>query len=332
MQRFLADIPIFVEVAKRKSFTKASNALEIPLPTVSRRIMELERGLGVKLFNRNNRKVEVTEAGREFYGRCENILAEAVNAKELVVQSQKTISGRIRISLTPTVYFICMQGALCAFTEKYPGINLHVSLSNQNFDFEDCDLKIWSGPLPDSSHKIRKLLSSQMGLYAVPSFFGERLPPKEPQDLHGEPFIQIKGFFDNSLELRKDAQKKSVTITPKHVVNNMGLSLEFLMAGQGIAVLHKQIADKFEEIGALIQVLPGWICLGFETYLLRPEGLTPRRVQIFMDHLIEHFQTLEHSPDRLIKNIGRILVECPLCAHCHKNERHNLCRDGRPAQ
>lgn len=53
MRRFLADLPLFVEVAKRKSFTKAANALEIPLPTISRRIAALERELGITLFNRN---------------------------------------------------------------------------------------------------------------------------------------------------------------------------------------------------------------------------------------------------------------------------------------
>lgn len=324
MQKFLANMPIFIEVAKYKSFTRAANALGVPLPTVSRRIAELERGLGVKLFDRNNRKVEVTEVGKGFYERCENILAEAVNAKEQVVQSQETFSGRIRLSMTPTLYFICMQGALCAFTEKYPNIDMHVSLSLQTMGFEECDLKIWSGSLPDSSLKVRKLLSSHMGLYATPAFFEQRLPPQEPQDLHGEAFIQIKGFFEHYLDLRKGNQKKRVAIVSKHVVNNMGLSLEFLLAGQGIAVLHKQLAEKFEQVGAVIRVLPEWSCLGFETYLLRPKGIAPRRIQIFIDHLVEHFQALEHSPKRLIKNIGRILIECPLCSRCHKNE-HLIC-------
>lgn len=330
MQKFLANISFFIEVAKRKSFTKAAKALDIPLPTVSRRIMQMERELGVKLLNRDNRKVEVTEAGKGLYERCENILAEAVNAKEQVVQLQETVAGRIRLSSTPTLYYIYMQGALCAFTEKYPAIDMHVNLAPQTMDFEDCDLKIWGGPLPDSSFKVRQLLGSQMGLYATPTFFGQRLPPQEPQDLDGETFIQIKGFFEHYLELRTGSQKKRVAIKPKHVVSNMGLALEFLMAGQGIAVLHKHIADRFEQIGALMHILPGWICLGFETCLLRPEGPTPRRIQIFMNHLIEHFQTIEHSPQRMIKNFGRIIpIECPLCSCCHKNDHHDLCRSAR---
>lgn len=311
MRKLLADIPLFVEVAKRKSFTRAADALEIPLPTVSRRIAELERALGVKLFNRNNRKVEVTEVGAKFYEQCENILAEAVSAKEQVAQSQQTLSGRIRLSLTPTVYFICVQGALCSFTEKYPGIDMHVNLSFQTMDFDECDLKIWSGRLPDSSLKVRKVIDSQMGLYAAPTFFGKRLAPQKPQDLCREDFIQLKSFFDHSLELRKGNQRKVVTIKSKHTVNNMGLSLEFLMAGQGIAVLHKQLADKLEQAGALVRVLPEWTCLGFETYLLHPAGPTPRRIAIFIEHLVEHFKSIERYPQKLAKNLGGIMIERP---------------------
>lgn len=324
MRRFLADIPLFVEVAKRKSFTRAANALEIPLPTVSRRIADLERELEVKLFNRNNRKVEVTEAGKGFYVRCENILAEAIQAKESVMQSQESISGRIRVSIAPTFYFICMQGALSAFTEKYPNIDMHVTLSLQTTDFEDYDLKVWSGPLPNSSLKVRKILDSQMGLYSTPAFFGHRLPPQKPKDLNNESIIQIKGFFEHSLELCRGKQKIRVPIKPKYIVNNMGLSVEFLMAGQGIAVLHKQLAEKFEQVGALIRILPEWSCLGFETYLLCPEGPTPRRIEVFLNHLAEHFQAIERFPQKLAKNIGGIMIECPLCSRCHKKGHSNL--------
>lgn len=326
MRKFLADMPLFVEVAKRKSFTRAADVLTVPLPTLSRRIAELERSLGARLFYRNSRKVEVTEAGKMFYERCESILSEAENAKEEIAHSQETVLGRIRLSLTPTLYFICMQGALCSFTEKYPGIEMNVNFFFQKVDFENCDLTIWSGPLPESSLKARKLLTSQMGLYAAPAFFAQRVPPQEPQDLGGETFIQMKGYFENSLELRKGNQKKKVKIVPKHVVNNMGLSVEFLMAGQGIAVLHKQLAEKFEQVGALIHILPEWTCLGFETYLLRTGGVAPRRIQIFMDYLVEYFKTVDRSPPQRVRNSGEVRVECPLCSRCHKNGHSCSCR------
>lgn len=311
MRKFLADIPLFVEIAKRKSFTRAADALEIPLPTVSRRIAELERGLGVKLFNRSSRKVEVTEVGGEFYTRCANILAEALDAKEQVAQSQETVAGRIRLSLTPTFYFIYMRGALCAFTAKYPGIAMYVNFSFQTTDFEDCDLQIRSGRLPDSTLKARKILDSQMGLYAAPSFFGQRLPPQKPQDLHGQDIIQIKGFFEHNLELRKGNQKARITIKPRHIVNNMGLSLEFLMAGQGIAVLNKQLANRLNQDAALIHLLPEWTCMGFETYLIHTAGPTPRRIKIFIDHLVGYFQNVKRSSQTPAQHSGAMMPVFP---------------------
>ena len=61
----LDDIALFVEVARRKNFSRAAEAMNMPVSTLSRRISELERRLEVRLLNRSTRKIELTEAGRE---------------------------------------------------------------------------------------------------------------------------------------------------------------------------------------------------------------------------------------------------------------------------
>ncbi|MCC8193415.1 MAG: LysR family transcriptional regulator, partial [Deltaproteobacteria bacterium] len=63
MNPLLSDMPLFVELAKRKSFTRAADALEIGISTLSRRIKTLEGKLGVPLFQRDTHTVELTEAG-----------------------------------------------------------------------------------------------------------------------------------------------------------------------------------------------------------------------------------------------------------------------------
>src|SRR3546814_12685976 len=63
MDASLDDIALFVEVARRKNFSRAAESSGVPVSTLSRRISELERYIGVKLFRRSTRKVELTEAG-----------------------------------------------------------------------------------------------------------------------------------------------------------------------------------------------------------------------------------------------------------------------------
>ena len=71
----LNDIALFVEVAKRKSFSLA-RALDMPTSTLSRRINELERAIGLRLINRNTRRLDLTEAGAAMR-RCQGLIDEA---------------------------------------------------------------------------------------------------------------------------------------------------------------------------------------------------------------------------------------------------------------
>ena len=78
----LNDIALFVEVARRKSFSLAARALNIPTSTLSRRISELERAVGMRLLNRNTRRLDLTEAGAQYFDRCQGLVDEARFAHE----------------------------------------------------------------------------------------------------------------------------------------------------------------------------------------------------------------------------------------------------------
>jgi len=64
------DMPLFVAVANTLSFKRAAETLDMPSSSLSRRISDLEKSLGLKLFNRSTRQVELTEAGKDFYENC----------------------------------------------------------------------------------------------------------------------------------------------------------------------------------------------------------------------------------------------------------------------
>lgn len=72
--KLLNDMALFVEVIKANSFRGAAEAVGIPNSTVSRRIAELERRIGLRLLNRTTRRIELTEGGRLYYERCRRIV------------------------------------------------------------------------------------------------------------------------------------------------------------------------------------------------------------------------------------------------------------------
>lgn len=93
MGTLLRDMPLFVEVARQKSFSKAAENLDMYTSTLSRRIAGLEKEMGVPLFLRNTRNVELTGSGKTLLERCEYILTETDNAREVVVGNM-TKAGR----------------------------------------------------------------------------------------------------------------------------------------------------------------------------------------------------------------------------------------------
>lgn len=295
MQNILSDMPYFTEVAKRKSFTKAADALDIPLPTISRRIAALEKRLNIKLFNRHSRKVELTEAGKQFLESCQHIVDEAQHAVERLMQEQQSCSGPIRISIPPTTYFICLQGALSEFTAQHPGIEMHLNFANRWVDLysEPFDLEIRTGELPDSSLKARKLISGKTGIYASPSFIEKYPAPERPEDLENLPYIHMNVFRQHGMSLSRG--KETVTVFPqvKHSGNSPAVAWEFVLAGQGVALIELTMAQKLEKAGRLLRLLPEWDGPGLDIHLVRAEGKTSYRVQLFSDYLVEHFKKFQ---------------------------------------
>ena len=73
----LNNLHFFVLVVERRGFTAAADALGVPKSRVSRHVAELEESLGTRLLQRNSRKLELTEAGSEFYGYCVSMMQQA---------------------------------------------------------------------------------------------------------------------------------------------------------------------------------------------------------------------------------------------------------------
>src|SRR3546814_10121545 len=95
----LNDIALFVEVARRKSFSMAARALSMPTSTLSRRIGQLEQAIGLRLINRNTRRLELTNAGTAYLRRCQGLVDEARLAHEQLLALSARPPGRLSISL-----------------------------------------------------------------------------------------------------------------------------------------------------------------------------------------------------------------------------------------
>jgi len=196
MQNFLNDIPLLVEVAKEKSFTKAAENLGIGTSTLSRRIKLLEQRLGALLFYRDTRNIELTDNGLLLLERCEFILDEAQRTYDSVVNNMQTPSGLIRICMFRDLYDRNMKKALIDFAELYPDVRIALTCVEHPVDLrtDPYDVAFLISPSIASPLIARKLFNVEPLLYASPKLF-ERYPePKGPEDLLKLPCIALERF------------------------------------------------------------------------------------------------------------------------------------------
>jgi len=122
----LFSIRTFVSVKELQSFSKAGEQLLLTQPAVSKRIAALELELGARLFDRIGKKVLLTEAGRELYGRAKHILLEMDDCRRAITNLAETVSGRLSFATSHHIGLHRLPLILKQFSITYPEVELDI--------------------------------------------------------------------------------------------------------------------------------------------------------------------------------------------------------------
>lgn len=124
MKLTLRQIECFIAVASNGNFSRAAQALSMAQSALSQAIRELEESLGLKLFDRTTRRVDLTEAGREFYASACKINDDIEIAISRLSDIAAKRRGRLRIASVPMLAAIIMPKVFSIFQTIYPDIEL----------------------------------------------------------------------------------------------------------------------------------------------------------------------------------------------------------------
>lgn len=117
----------FLALYKCRQFSQASELLNVSQPALSHGIKKLEQKLGIELFIRNNRAIQLTSAGEEFAGYARRILSEMENAQNAMSGYAQLNKGNIRIGAVPAIPYLGIIPLIASFQRAYPGINIEIS-------------------------------------------------------------------------------------------------------------------------------------------------------------------------------------------------------------
>ncbi len=290
MQDFINDIPLLVEVARQKSFTKASEILKISASTLSRRIKLLEERMGVLLFYRDTRNVELTDNGVYLLDRCGFILEEVQSTYDAVVRNMQKPSGLIRVCMFRDMYIPEFKNALLDFVANWPDIQLDLTFVEHAVDMrtDPYDVAFLIGPSIVPPLIARKLMTIKPFLYASPKLLERHFLPKEPHDLHQLPCIALQRF-GRRWPMHKGNRQITVEVQPKYSFSSVEICRDFALAGHAVAMLHEGLAEPEEKAGRLVRLLPDWSG-GFvhDVNLVTGSSQLPLRVRLFVDHMMSH--------------------------------------------
>ncbi|MBB2687712.1 UNVERIFIED_ORG: DNA-binding transcriptional LysR family regulator [Rhizobium etli] len=288
----LNDLHLFVQAVDSGSFTAAARHLGVPKSTVSKRVAELERRLGVRLIQRTSRSFALTELGREFFQHAQASIIEAEMAEGIVRRHLAEPAGSVRLTASvPTAQFTLTEH-LPALTSRYPKLRLSVHVTDRFVDIVqegfDIALRSHRAPLPDSALVQRRLASHPFYILASPDYLSAHGQPRRPEELAEHATI-MTSLTEDQWRLTSDGGDEAlVTLQSVMAADEPYVLMEAAAAGLGITCLPTSVCGKALAEGRLVRVLPEWTAGSIETTILMPHrrGQLPA-VRAVVDFLAE---------------------------------------------
>ncbi len=254
-------LSIFARVAELLSFSKAARGLGMPISTVSRKVADLEDGLGVRLLERSTRRLRLTEIGADVLREAQRTaeVGEAVGA--IVSNRLAEIKGSISLSAPPSIADSLLAPLLSRFQASYPDVTARVMVTDRFVDhiLEGVDVALRVGVLKDSALVAKPLLTYRHQLVASPDYLARTKAPKHPKDLHAHRLLTFgHAASGQRWAFRRGEETTTTTIQPVLAMNDYAGLAAALAAGMGIGELPPIVRPDLLASSKLVEVLPGW--------------------------------------------------------------------------
>lgn len=258
----LNDIVVFIKVVELGSFTRAAQNLGFPKSTVSTKVSQLERRLGVSLIHRTTRKISLTEIGKQFYDRCAQNIQNLKNAEEEITFSKTSPSGKIRVSAPIFLGSYFLPSIIAEFRKNFEKVEIELLLTDRSVDLiaESVDLVIRAGRLQDSSLISKKIGSTYFSLYASPSYLKKNEKILHPKDLRHHRCIQFTPLGKEKWIFTHPDLNQTVTVplNGEYLVDDLSAIKKMIQLHLGIGLLPVFSCKDEVESKDLVAVLPGW--------------------------------------------------------------------------
>jgi DNA-binding transcriptional LysR family regulator len=276
---------IFVRVVQTGGFSAAARSLRMPVSTVSTKVSQLEERLGVSLLVRTTRKLQLTEPGTRYFRRALNACSEIEAAEASTQEDKNEDKGLIRITAPVEMGSSSFSDVIADFLKSHPKVQVELLLTDRMVDLigEGIDLALRVGMLDESSLVAKKIGSTELQLYASPSYLKKHGEPKNAQELKQHDCLNFQGSVTDFWELRVKGKATRVQVKGAVAANNLVSLQRLALRGMGIALLPRFLCLEDEERGRLKHILKECNADQYPIHLVYPpQRYLPRHVRSLM--------------------------------------------------
>lgn len=262
MSRYM-EMQVFVRAAEDGSFSAAARNLALTPSAVSKLVARMEDRLGVLLFRRTHRVIQLTQEGEAFY-QAAQMAIEAVETADAAVFSGVAAQQTLRIRSIPIFGQTVLAEKVAQFCAQHPNLNVEMQLRIDATHLLDdgMDIAIHVGHLKDSSLIAMPFSSTRWIICASPAYLAKHGTPLHPDDLAHHVCVNfISSIAASTWTVRSgDDPAKPLVIKSRILSNQASVLIEFARAGLGIArLIEVQVADDLAQ-GRLVELFPEHQC------------------------------------------------------------------------
>jgi DNA-binding transcriptional LysR family regulator len=284
----LEAMSVFTAIVDGGSLSAAGRRLDVPLPTVSRKLADLEAHLKTRLLTRSTRKLVLTDAGRDYLAACRQILEQVAEAERAAGGAYANVRGQLAIAAPIVFGRLNVVPVVAEFLEQHPEVDIQLRLGDRNVDLieEHVDVALRIGDLPDSNLVATRVGMIRRVVCASPAYLERFGSPEQPDDLATHRCITFDGLDAASRwTFAGDGDRgRQVTVHSRLTVSTADAAIAAAVLGLGLTrVLSYQVADALRD-GRLVRVLADAEPPAVPASLIYPgQGRLPMKSRAFID-------------------------------------------------
>lgn len=294
MDRFEA-MSMLLEVVRTGSLSAAARSLRVPIPTLSRRISDLEARLGTRLLIRTTRTLTLTDAGGAYVEAARRILDQVEEAEREAASEFIAPKGELIVTAPLMFGREHVLPVVADFLALYPEIDVRLHLGDRNLHLIDdhVDMAVRIGKLPDSAMVATRIGMMRSVVCASPALLAAHGRPKVPEDLLRLPCVSVDLPVPSLNWQFKAAGMRLLPVRPRLTIATPEAAAKAAIRGVGaVQLLYYQVAEAVEA-GTLEIVLPAFEPDPLPVQLIHTaRGHMPLKMRRFIDFAAPRLRTL----------------------------------------